>query len=62
MFIALPRKVDTMLPRFDTGHEHGKQTNKFATHEQLRAAASLTCCFQVVIFLIWECYSESNLQ
>jgi hypothetical protein len=30
MFVALPRKVDTMLPRFDAGHEHGKQTNEFA--------------------------------
>jgi hypothetical protein len=83
MFLALPRKVDTMLPRanlarvepnlsgslsrgkgismccalsvetvlclrnsitrlprFDAGHEHGKQTNEFAAHEQLRAAAA----------------------
>jgi hypothetical protein len=83
MFVALPRKVDTMLPRtnlarvqpnwsgslsrgkgisvccalsvetvlclrdsitrlprFDAGHEHGKQTNEFAAHEQLRAAAA----------------------
>jgi hypothetical protein len=30
MFVALPRKVDTMLPRLDAGHEHGKQTNEFA--------------------------------
>jgi hypothetical protein len=27
----------TRLPRFDAGHEHGKQTNEFASHEQLRA-------------------------
>jgi hypothetical protein len=40
MFVALPPKVDTMLPRFDAGHEHGKQTNEFAAHEQLRAAAA----------------------
>jgi hypothetical protein len=25
------------LPRFDAGHEHGKHTNEFAAHEQLRA-------------------------
>jgi hypothetical protein len=37
MFVALPRKVDTMLPRFDAGHEHGKQTNEFVAHEQQRA-------------------------
>jgi hypothetical protein len=37
MFVALPRKVDTMLPRFDAGHEHGKQTNEFAASEQPRA-------------------------
>jgi hypothetical protein len=30
MFVALPRKVDTMLPRFDAGHKHDKQTNEFA--------------------------------
>jgi hypothetical protein len=36
MFVALLRKVDTMLPRFDAGHKHGKQTNEFAAHEQLR--------------------------
>jgi hypothetical protein len=29
-----------MLPRFDAGHEHGKQTNELAAHEQLRAAAA----------------------
>jgi hypothetical protein len=40
MFVALPLEVDTMLPRFDAGHEHGKQTNEFAAHEQLRAAAA----------------------
>jgi hypothetical protein len=28
------------LPRFDAGHEHDKQTNEFAAHEQLRAAAA----------------------
>jgi hypothetical protein len=27
-------------PRFDAGHEHGKQTNEFAAHEQPRAAAA----------------------
>jgi hypothetical protein len=27
-------------PRFDAGHEHGKQMNEFAAHEQLRAAAA----------------------
>jgi hypothetical protein len=27
----------TRLPRFDAGHEHGKQMNEFAAHEQLRA-------------------------
>jgi hypothetical protein len=30
----------TRLPRFDAGHEHGKQPNEFAAHEQQRAAAS----------------------
>jgi hypothetical protein len=30
----------TRLPRFDAGHEHGKQMNEFAAHEQLRAAAA----------------------
>jgi hypothetical protein len=40
VFVALPRKVGTMLPRFDAGYEHGKQTNDFAAHEQLRAAAA----------------------
>jgi hypothetical protein len=87
MFVALPRKIDTVLPRanfarvekigavfcpavkgfqcavlfhlrrsenwgtasiksrtrlsrFDAGHEHGKQTNEFAAHEQLRAVAA----------------------
>jgi hypothetical protein len=33
MFVPLPRKVDTMFPHFDAGHEHGKQTNEFAEHE-----------------------------
>jgi hypothetical protein len=28
------------LPRFDAGYEHGKETNEFAAHEQLRAAAA----------------------
>jgi hypothetical protein len=30
----------TRLPRFDAGHEHCKQTNEFAPHEQLHAAAA----------------------
>jgi hypothetical protein len=34
------RNSVTRLPRFDAGHEHGKQTNEFAAHEQLRAAAA----------------------
>jgi hypothetical protein len=25
----------TLLPLFNAGHEHGKQTNEFAAHEQL---------------------------
>jgi hypothetical protein len=33
----------TWLPRFDAGHEYGKQTNEFAAHEQPRAAAALRC-------------------
>jgi hypothetical protein len=37
MFVALPRKVGSMLPRFDAGREHGKQTNEFAAPEQPRA-------------------------
>jgi hypothetical protein len=41
MIVTLPHKVDTMLPRFDAGHEHGKQTNEFAAHEQLRAIDTL---------------------
>jgi hypothetical protein len=41
MFVALPRKVDTMLPRFDAGHEQGKQTNEFAAHEQPRVIDNL---------------------
>jgi hypothetical protein len=28
----------TRLPRFDTGHEHSKQTNEFAAHEQMRGS------------------------
>jgi hypothetical protein len=39
MFVASPRKVDTTLPRFGAGHEHGKQTKEFAAHEHLGAAA-----------------------
>jgi hypothetical protein len=31
--------VISRLRRFDAGHEHGKQTNEFPAHEQLRAAA-----------------------
>jgi hypothetical protein len=30
----------TRLPRFNAGHEHGKQTKEFAAHEQLRVAAA----------------------
>jgi hypothetical protein len=33
MIVTLSLKVDTMLPRFDAGHEHGKQTNEFAVHD-----------------------------
>jgi hypothetical protein len=33
-------KSCTRLPRFNAGHEHGKQTNEIAAHEQLRAAAA----------------------
>jgi hypothetical protein len=32
-----PINSHTRLPLFDAGHEHGKQTNEFAAHEQLRA-------------------------
>jgi hypothetical protein len=35
----LRNSIDQQL-RFDIGHEHGKQMNKFAAHEQLRAAAA----------------------
>jgi hypothetical protein len=31
------RNSVTWLPRFDVGHEHGKQTNEFAAHKQPRA-------------------------
>jgi hypothetical protein len=34
IFIALPRKVDTMLLRFDAAHEHGKEMNEFAVHNR----------------------------
>jgi hypothetical protein len=37
--LCLRDSVDQQ-PRFDVGHEHGKQTNEFAAHEQLRAAAA----------------------
>jgi hypothetical protein len=38
---SLPRTNSyARQPRFDAGHEHGKQTNEFAAHEQLRAAAA----------------------
>jgi hypothetical protein len=30
----------TWLPLFDAGHEHSKQTNEFAAHELLHAAAA----------------------
>jgi hypothetical protein len=33
-------KSRTRLPRFDAGHEHDKQTNEFAAHEQKPAAAA----------------------
>jgi hypothetical protein len=36
----LARTEEQRLPRFDAGHEHDKQTNEFAAHEQLRAAAA----------------------
>jgi hypothetical protein len=29
------------LPRFNAGHEHGKQTNEFAAHEQLRGSRAI---------------------
>jgi hypothetical protein len=31
----------TRLPRFDVGHEHGKQMNELAAHEELRAVPTL---------------------
>jgi hypothetical protein len=31
MFVALPCKVDTMLRRFDAGHEHGKPNHYIKT-------------------------------
>jgi hypothetical protein len=34
------RDSHTRLPRFDAGHKHGKQTNEFAAHEHLLAAAA----------------------
>jgi hypothetical protein len=34
----------TRLPRFDAGHEHGKQTNEFAAHEQLRSGSFAWAC------------------
>jgi hypothetical protein len=32
------RNTRMRLPRFDSGHKHGKQTNEFAVHEQLRGS------------------------
>jgi hypothetical protein len=53
MFVALPRKVDTMLPRFDAGHEHGKQTNEFAAREQPRAIDTQFCTGRLTCWLLW---------
>jgi hypothetical protein len=36
---GLARTEEQRLPRSDTGHEDGKQTNEFSAHEQLRPAA-----------------------
>jgi hypothetical protein len=40
IFAVKPGIDCARLPRIDAGHEHGKQTNEFAAHEQLRAAAA----------------------
>jgi hypothetical protein len=34
---AAPINSRTRLPLFDAGHQHDKQTNEFAAHEQPRA-------------------------
>jgi hypothetical protein len=50
----------TRLPRLDVGHEHDKQTNEFAAHEQLRTIDTQPYTIKGKVFPVFNYLSTTS--